>query len=225
MTGTYRVNSPGDADKSNTTEGSKMNTTKQTEIEKELANMSLADLIREKRRLDEYLGAREHEDDDAADDRRDNVRDCVDTTIFKDTIKVNEVGRPVLNPAALDGLVEGSSGGDETLVREFVKGRYVNLVKWYEWYSAGTLVPRRPLKPRSVIAKLAHHGIPAVWEEDEGRGVWKITNPTHTQCVWIHTDTDTRGGTIDHIQLICNHDDDERTNMITKTRTMKWPGQ
>jgi hypothetical protein len=163
-------------------------------------SQNLANLIREKARLE----APENDNDDSWDedscDREDEVRDTIDNIIYERTrvIAITKWGRPVLDRAGLDRLVEGLSDEDKTLVRNVVEDRYEWLAKMYDWSLAGTLAPRHRLSCRDVVAKLKSRGIHVVWEE----GIYKIINPTCSQCVFMLPVDGERNGPVDHLLLV-----------------------
>jgi hypothetical protein len=100
----------------------------------------------------------------------------------------------------------GLSDKDKALVRNFVESRYEFLCEVYEWYLAGTLVPRKLLGCTDVITKLESRGIRVIWEggedEDDDGGRFSIVNPTCTQCVWMHPVDGDPYEAVDYLQLI-----------------------
>src|SRR5262245_36326058 len=119
----------------------------ESDIVKLQSEMSIAALIKEKQRLDEYFEDSANDDDDDASERWDNVQHAIDKTIYKDNrlIIVTKWGRPILDRVGLERLVEGLSDDDKTLVRDLVEGRHRLLCSIYRWNLDNTLVPRRPL--------------------------------------------------------------------------------
>jgi hypothetical protein len=178
--------------------------------------MNIADLLREKTRLEAYLDEPEHRDDDEASDRLDNVRDAIDKTINEDTrvVAVTKWGRPILDSVGLEHLVEGlTSDEDKTQVRDEVERRYKLLCSVYKWYLAATLVPRHPLKCKDLVSKLKRQCLRIVWQNSDGNvgrprqdeggsGHFTIINQTCTQCMWLHPVDGDPKGQIDYIQLI-----------------------
>jgi hypothetical protein len=132
-----------------------MITTEQTNI----ADMNIADLIREKRRLDEYL--EENGDDDAADDRLDDVREAIDDILAEaDVFGRDKCWRPVWNEEAEKSLLEGLSEDEEALVEDYLEGIFDEAVEHYEECASTLFVPRdRNIKCRDLAAKLEPCGI------------------------------------------------------------------
>ena len=161
---------------------------------------NFANLIREKARLDEYHANPDNDDDEASWNREDEVRDTIDNIIY-DRIRVIAItkwGHPVLDHAGLDRLVAELSDEDNALVRNFVEDRFEWLHKMYGWYVAGTLAPRQTLRGKDVVAKLESLGIHVVWDD----GVYKIVNPTCTQCVYMLPVDGDRRKRINYLQLV-----------------------
>jgi hypothetical protein len=161
---------------------------------------NLANLIREKARLDEYYKNPDNDDDEAPWDRSDEVRATMLNIFYNRTrvIAITKWGRPVLDRAGLDRLVEGLSDEDKAIVRNCVEGRYKWLDKMYGFFLAGTLAPRQALRCKDVVAKLKAWGIHVVWEE----GIYKLINPTCTQCVFMLPVDSDRRKPIDYLKLV-----------------------
>src|SRR5262249_29872371 len=196
-----------------------MTTTTTTISERDAENlklkteMSIPALLKEKQRLDEYFEDSTNGDDDEANDRLDNVRDAIDKTIYEDNriIATTKWGRPVLDHAGLERLVEGLSEDDKSLVRVFVLDRYNVLCNLFKWNVDHTLATKLPLNCEDVVAKLKRNGIRVVWQDEDGEvtrpkkaegGHFTIINPTCTQCLWLHPVDDDPKGQVDCIQLI-----------------------
>ncbi len=160
---------------------------------------NFANLIREKDRLDEYHENPDNDADEASWNREDEVRDTIDNIIYERTraIAITKWGHPVLDHAGLDRLVAELSDEDKALVRNFVEDRFEWLSEMYEFFLAGTLAPRHRLSCRSVATKLKSHGLHVVLDY----GVYKIINPTCTQCIFmLRVDGDPKW--VDHLQLV-----------------------
>src|SRR6266536_2917569 len=120
-----------------------------------IADMSLADLIREEQRLDAYCADPKNDDDNETWDRHDNVLYAIFDRIFNTrAIAITKWGRPILN-LKLDPRIERNlSDEDKGLVREYVQAHYEKLCETYEWYLAGALTPRQPLNALDVAKRL-----------------------------------------------------------------------
>ena len=160
---------------------------------------NFANLIREKARLNEYHPDNDNDEAEASI-RKDEVQDTIDNIIYEGTrvIAITKWGRPVLDRAGLDRLIGGLSDEDKTLVRNLVEDRFEWLDEMYGWYVAGVLAPRQTLRGKDVVAKLESLGIHVVWDD----GVYKIVNPTCTQCVYMLPVDGDRRKRINYLQLV-----------------------
>jgi hypothetical protein len=139
-----------------------------------VAEMTLADLIREDQRLDEYLA--ENDDDDAASDRHDEVLDAI-TDRLEDFWKHDEnTGRPVWNGAGLAAFLENLNPNDEDreLITYFLADQVIEADQEYEEAISTLYVPRdRNIKCKDIAAKLERYGI-------------KVRRKAETRCYFIH---------------------------------------